>query len=945
MPNRSLPVILMAATVLALIMLVVRTREGDEVVRVASDGHAVNGQAPARGVALAATGQDAATERASGDRASPDETPLLEVPFSDADGLIEVTISADGKEPPQPASVTLYWRGNHDTTNNTFEWRVVGRAPFAQAPARFAARPGYYLVEAAANGWPRSVKVVQKPEGEVVTRVAIDLQAAGVFEGRVVEKRTKAPIPNATVSFSPLVADGRRNLPRELRWTTHADASGRFRFDDVARGEGWLTTSAQTHSTATTHVRIPDGALVVELDSASWISGFVMEPDGGAAANASVRAYSGEIEQATTTASSGSFSLEVEPGRVRVAAQRGALGAMTAVPFTVPPGATINDVRLVLSASSRLVGSVRRSTDGVPVTHALIEVSPQGQLGDVGRTESGSGGRYIVEGLAAGTYDVAVKAVGYADRNAFAVALSEGQEFTFDFNLEPLGKIAGRITDARGEGVAGAVVAVSPAPMVIEGLPTARADAEGNYELAEVPAGARFVLAGVEGSASRAYKAVQLQPGKTARVDLVVQTELSTVKGRAVMKSGGPPTQALVLYVLQVDPEREYSRFPLATDGAFEVKVAPGTYRFEVTSDQLFGTSPGIKVKAGVAPPPEVVIQVDEAEILNLTVVDGAGNPVPDAAVDLRKGKAFESWFSGCTTRSDGRCAVSTAQLPASAYFIGAFSEWRFALVEGRPDDRDVTITLREAAALEGHVVTTSYAQVGRYTASFQDPLSPMDNETSTFSGERFFLPAAPVGPNRVIIKTADGRAGSAEISLQRGERGSVTVTLDAGTVVQVRIIDAASKKPIVMPLLRVDGEWLQEIAEEGVLRLHNLAKGKHQLQVSADGYGEVHTTFFVSGGKEREQVEVQLRSVSAEGGLGFQCRRGRGSVIVWALEPKTPGAVAGLLDGDVLQEIDGHPISTIADCERWTKGRPGTSSVLSVRRGAVLLAVAVVRD
>lgn len=96
------------------------------------------------------------------------------------------------------------------------------------------------------------------------------------------------------------------------------------------------------------------------------------------------------------------------------------------------------DVEIVLSPGARLSATVLSSDVGMPLdTFTVALEGPDART----LTFSEAAGRFVIEGLAAGTYTVSVSAPGYADAHTAGVHVPAGGDVTLGFLVPPEGEI------------------------------------------------------------------------------------------------------------------------------------------------------------------------------------------------------------------------------------------------------------------------------------------------------------------------------------------------------------------------------------------------------------------------------------------------------------------------------------------------------------------------
>jgi hypothetical protein len=131
-------------------------------------------------------------------------------------------------------------------------------------------------------------------------------------------------------------------------------------------------------------VPFPD-QLTLELTQSGVIEGFVIAPDGKAAAGATVQLVGDGDTTSVETGEGGGFSGEVAEGVYRVQAQRGLEAGILSKPVSVAAGATVSGLIIPLGAGASIAGTIVSDGEGAPIAGASIAVSPYQRNGDSGR--------------------------------------------------------------------------------------------------------------------------------------------------------------------------------------------------------------------------------------------------------------------------------------------------------------------------------------------------------------------------------------------------------------------------------------------------------------------------------------------------------------------------------------------------------------------------------
>jgi len=276
-------------------------------------------------------------------------------------------------------------------------------------------------------------------------------------------------------------------------------------------------------------------------------------------------------------------------------------GRQSAVPIQVPdePNPVVDIAVKAAGVSGRVT-----NTEGRPVSGAIVSVVPNGtQGGNAGHGPGGmqdqteSDGTFRIEGLDPGTYGLSVAAAGYRNADAQTVTIvNESDVPAVDVRLEPGRTVRGRVLDANGNGIAGAMVltaASGAAPSGRDSMPSTT-DVNGTFVITAPADGPIDLTAVATGFPPARAVSVQPQDG----VDIVLRAPRGGRVRVTVVDPNGPVAGARV--TCRAVPDylgAGYLSFldrtpPTGTDGTTTVtSLAPGAYELKVASDSRRATS------------------------------------------------------------------------------------------------------------------------------------------------------------------------------------------------------------------------------------------------------------------------------------------------------------------------------------------------------------------
>lgn len=355
-----------------------------------------------------------------------------------------------------------------------------------------------------------------------------------------------------------------------------------------------------------------DPPLEIRLRRAVRIAGRVLDAEGHPVESARVRISVPGLPEALfnfmpdseglqqVSGADGSFALRV-PGPqsgpwkqgLDLTATHPALGVGRAGPIPFPgEGQGWPEVVIQLSQGSTIEGTVTDPA-GSPVRGARIRASisiPPNADREVqmissmlpdssGKTAySGADGRYRIEGLWEGRYDIQAHARGFAPKKIEGIEVGRGT-IPLDIALDAGARIEGRVVDGAGAPLAGIEVIAYLEPerpaeadrgeammlqrmrqMGLGGTGTCRSGADGRFAIAELAGGTFTIMARAKGYGS--VEKTPVRPGDPA-FDLVL-VRLGAIRGIVVDRSTGRPVSSFEVQVISDRTHEEGFSFDLS---------------------------------------------------------------------------------------------------------------------------------------------------------------------------------------------------------------------------------------------------------------------------------------------------------------------------------------------------------------------------------------------
>ena len=951
----------------------------------------VSGSAPVGAPAprLAAR-SGAVSQLSSNEPVAPGRTPPLENPATEADGFVEVVVTA-GDKPLPGAQVSLYWRGGAGGGRGGVAgrggdgplWRVAGSATTgSDGSARLPARPGAYLVSAHAPALAPVTREFLRPSGAPVTRVELALAAGEVLEGRTLSRVGQEPVALATVTAAQALrapgpfGGGGVALPPEERLAATSDPNGRFRFTGLAAGSWRVEASAPGHARAVAAQvavpRLPQVELVLELPPASVIEGAVKAADGSPADGAEVIALGAGSAFSTAAAKGGGFSLEVDPGQYQLTATRNGEAGGDRKPVAVAAGGTVRGVVLQLGKPAAIAGAVTAQATGAPIAGAIVTVRQYQSPNELVSTVTETSGTFVIEGLAPGAYDVATRADGFLDQLRSGVTVAIGQHFPLQIALTGTGSLAGVVRDGGGRTVAGALVRAGaggggggfgPGGGGAAGAAQQQAvsDTDGHYRIDGLRPGTARVSAARDPASFGPSRTVDVREGQETPLDLAL-ADNGAIKGRVTNKSGQPVAAGTTVRAVQNGVTGGFQDGAvLATadpdaSGAFQVSVPPGNYR--VMAGPPAGQGGGGPRRQ---PPALVAVAVGQVAIAEVviddtipgtvgTVVEPTGGPAAGAAVALL----------GAEGQVIGLALADAEGRFNATQFRGAAPASVRARNGGRLGDApvgsaaEVSIALRPAATLHGKISAADPPPSFTVTVTPADPTRALWGQQAQaaaqeFTGDSFDLYDVPGLDVTVSVKSADGRTGKQAASLLPGQEGSVTVTLQDAASISGRVL-GLDGKPAAGAGVLLDGAPRRggtgTSGADGRFKVTGIVPGDHQVSLRLDrATASAPRTLSLAAAQQLDLGDVVLIGTKADpGSIGATFFNAQGAVAVGSLLSGGPAQLAGLRENDLVTTVDGALVANAADATIRSTGAPGSAVAIGINRGGVASLVQVVR-
>ncbi len=385
-------------------------------------------------------------------------------------------------------------------------------------------------------------------------------------------------------------------------------------------------------------------------------------------------------------------------------------------------------------------------------------------------------------------------------------------------------------------------------------------------------------------SARKTLAVVLLCVTAFAAFSLAKETRKATCSGKVVDPNGKPTAAVRVkLYRLGYDKEAEAVKYDLIgerttrADGefAFSVEFDNTEYRQSIVLADKPGLAVGWATWAPMNEDKQVDIELTEPKELAGIVVDDQNSPVPDAEVSIQvmvrgEKEAAARQYIGAVrdlgmwvTKTDSEGRFSFGRLPAGAaaeLMVKKPGLATFATLE--PSGQGMQnlhyiagltgyrLTAKKEAIIEGKVVekrTGAAAGGVRITSGQQRRLDL--KPITTQSDGTFRIDSLAAGKYALEIvsprdKLGEWAAGAepVEVEVEAGRtKSGVTIEVAKGGVLEIPVIDSATKKPLDKARVGVSQQakrnyFSASADKEGVARFR-LVAGEYTVSTAAEGY------------------------------------------------------------------------------------------------------------
>jgi protocatechuate 3,4-dioxygenase beta subunit len=731
--------------------------------------------------------------------------------------------------------------------------------------------------------------------------------------GLVLAAPARTPVAGAVVwsgsdptSFAYSDERGRYRLPLRPSGT---ETPGEVLF---AAAPGYFRVSSQLSTPRGEH---PDSAFV--LPPAATVQGRVLDREGRPLAGAAVRwldSTSQAPSQAPRVLSGRDGRFVVAPlalnRTLRLQARR---EGYTPTVVEVPPvtGRQGVDIVIRMPEGRSAFGSVVNEADR-PIPAASITLTPASERLGSGephpepiRARSGERGRFELEGVTPGAFDLRAEASGFAPVTVPGLEIpATGRRIDLGTLVLPEEvRLEGRVTDSGGNPLELAEIRIQASlPRANPGepglaLPDAVSDGDGRFGVAGLAAGRAVELRVARaGYAPATVRGVHVPSDRLLEI---VLEDAVILRGRVVDERGDPVAAARLQLVAEPaslgDRLGRASASPMrfaSTDGAgsFEIRgVTAGRWDLTVRADGFQnGGREGLEIPAAEEPE-EIRIVLREGAVVRGRVVGAGGEPVAAAQVSALGGSRppFRSHsLRSATTDSDGRYRLDGLPTRQMTFAVEHPKYRRQARdLEVRAGGNRLDFELEDSWEISGRVVDAeggpaSGARVRAVSTSGVGSAGSEAREPVLTAGDGGFTIRIPAQGQYIVRAEKSGYAPAQTdeavriegqsvygIELRLGQGGAI-----AGRVTGLDLDELSRVRILALQPGRFAPPAMGQTDYEGLYRLENLPPGEWMvLAVVGDMGKNVRETVTLEPGAEEVTLDLELGGGSTLSGQVVQ--------------------------------------------------------------------------
>ncbi|MEO8700633.1 MAG: sigma-70 family RNA polymerase sigma factor [Kofleriaceae bacterium] len=716
-----------------------------------------------------------------------------------------------------------------------------------------------------------------------------------------------------------------------------------------ADGYGTVATNVELAGTERRDfLLVPEGILV----------GRVVRDNGTAVADARVmtaaidRSRTPLIAASAATDADGRFQLSgLSPGRIALVAR--AEGFSSTIVETAIEAGTSKELVIVVEAVVRVRGTI--VSGGTPVPGAEVAAIPPNGATTLVTAVSQPDGSFVLDGVTRGT-------IRWQVRNYTVIAplqtRIEGAPVELVLEVTREATLRGRVT-RDGAPIAGAVVAWQQVDRAAE----TTTDADGRYELANVPAGSVSVAAvSATAGAFTDRERVAITAGSITDLDLELD-KYASVRGTVVDEHGAAVPDVYVHIsanadsgAAMTDAAGAFTVGALAGGLDYTVRVFPTSATINEFPAANGGSTPSLRIATAQTAIAGLVVAIQtRLDTIRGKVVDDLGAAVPDARVELstQYARAVPSAVSAAPTAiSDTTGAFELGGIaPGTVYVrVRGNDGTETAPRQVASNATDLVLTFPRTGALEGTLVG-----FGPGAHVIVADLGRLEREL-VVDGNRFRFTG--LAATRYAV-SAQNRSGGAmrTIDIRPGETTRVELAGRGTTRIEGTVVELGTNKPlpgIPCAAYLADEGWPTRIDRDDTATTD--AGGRFSLAAPAGRVRLECTPLTPDWSRGQRELVVAANTPastrlvlvpqppSAQGNVGFNMLTQQMPITVAQVFPHA--AKAGLAPGDQIVAIDGIALDELGNGGAFyllSRHAKGSTLVLGVLRAGKPLTITIV--
>lgn len=419
----------------------------------------------------------------------------------------------------------------------------------------------------------------------------------------------------------------------------------------------------------------------------------------------------------------------------------------------VPSVARIIQISSSGAATGGITGKVTNSS-GAPLLGATVTAGSS-------TAQTAADGTWSIQNLAAGTFTVAASLGGYSSASESATVTAGSTTTAGTLALAPVnpGTVTGQVVNGSSAGIAGATVSS-------QGL-TVTTDANGNYTLANLPAGAATITASASGFANGTANVTVVAGTTTSAPAITLGSSSGTITGTVTSSTGAAIAGASVGY--------GGGTTTTSSTGTYTLTGVPaGTVQLVASATGFQSSTQSVTVAGGATATANFTLTASTT---------GAGTvtgKITNASTGAALASATVSWSGGSTTSSSTgvytlkNVTAGTVKVTASktGYLPRTLS---VSLASG--GTATLNIPIATAGKISVKVTGTTGAAVSGATVTIKGGVVATTVTGTTSSTGIFVTNWIPVGSYTITVAKTGHTTKSKTATVASGATASVSFT------------------------------------------------------------------------------------------------------------------------------------------------------------------------